>query len=113
VNCLAHNGSEAGAACHHLQFIVEDISAAVDEGICRSIAQSTGFEREELIDEVARRHVQHVIKSIREQSSTIRELELAGRIQIVGAMYDVRSGRVEFDVHDRLTIPSGTAPQVA
>jgi carbonic anhydrase/SulP family sulfate permease len=110
VNCLAHNGSEAGAACHHLQFIVEDISASVDETVCRNIAQSTGAMREELIDDVARRHVQHVIESIREQSSVLRELEHAGKIQMVGAMYDIRSGRVEFSSHERLrATPSADA----
>jgi carbonic anhydrase len=96
VNCLAHAGSEAGAACHHLQFIVEDISASVDEADCRNVSLSTGAMREELIDNVARRHVRHAIDSIREQSSVLRDLEKSDRIQLVGAMYDVRSGRVEF-----------------
>ena len=104
VNCLANAGSAAGAACHHLQFIVEDISASVDDTVCRNIAQSTGAMREVLIDDVARRHVQHVIESIREQSPVLRELEQAGAIQMVGAMYDVRSGRVEFNAHERLRV---------
>jgi carbonic anhydrase len=102
VNCLAQNGSEAGASCLHLQFIVEDISASVDESVCRNVVQATGQSREEIIDNVARRHVRHVIKCIREQSPVLRELEQSGRIQIVGGMYDVRSGRVEFATHEQL-----------
>jgi len=97
VNCIALDGSEAGAACHHLQFIVEDISPSVDEATSRSIVQASGTQREELIDAVARRHVRHVLDAIREQSPVLRDLEQSGQIQLVGAMYDVRSGSVKFE----------------
>jgi carbonic anhydrase len=112
VNCLANAGSAAGASCHHLQFIVEDISASVDDTVCRNIALSTGAMREELIDDVARRHVQHVIESIRDQSPVLRELEQSGAIQLIGAMYDVRSGRVEFNLHDHLRHATSADPQL-
>jgi len=91
---------------------VEDISASVDETVARNLAQSTGPQREQLIDDVARRHVQWVIENIRQQSSVLRELEQAGKIQLVGAMYDIQSGRVEFNVHERRKISSSADPQL-
>ena len=98
VNCLAMNGSKAGEACKHLQFIVEDVSPAVDEQVRRKIAEASPFERERQIDEVARRHVELVIEAIREQSPILRELENQGQIRIIGGMYDVRSGTVDMSI---------------
>ncbi len=98
VNCLTMNGSKAGEACKHLQFIVDDVSPAVDDQVRRKIAEASPFERERLIDEVARRHVELVIAAIREQSPILRELESQGRISMIGGMYDVRSGMVDMSI---------------
>ena len=46
-----------------------------------------------LVDEL---NVRDTIDSIREKSPILREMEKQGRIQIVGAMYDMDSGRVDF-----------------
>ena len=64
----------------------------------RKIAEASPFERERLIDEVARRHVELVIAAIREQSPILRELESQGRISMIGGMYDVRSGMVDMSI---------------
>ncbi len=48
------------------------------------------------VDEVARKNVALAVESIREHSPVLRELEDSGAIEIVGAMYDVETGEVEF-----------------
>jgi carbonic anhydrase len=48
------------------------------------------------VDEVATHNVKHTIGVIRRDSRTLRELERAQRIAIVGALYDIRTGRVAF-----------------
>lgn len=48
------------------------------------------------VDEVARRHVLRTIDVISTESGTIAALLRSGEVQIVGAMYDVRNGKVEF-----------------
>ncbi len=48
------------------------------------------------IDEVAEHNVRHSIERIRKESTLLKEMEIAGRILIRGAMYDVATGKVRF-----------------
>lgn len=48
------------------------------------------------VNEVARQNVLQTIENIKAQSETIAELEANGDIKIVGAMYNVQSGEVDF-----------------
>ena len=48
------------------------------------------------VDAVARTNVLREVAQIRAQSEILRELEEAGKIKIVGSMYDLKSGAVEF-----------------
>jgi carbonic anhydrase len=109
VKALSLEASPAASACRHLQFIVEDISLAVDDDVRRRMPTVSPEERESIFDAVARSHVLNVIASIREQSQVLRELELAGRIRIVGAMYDVRSGQVEFEIERSVRASASSA----
>lgn len=45
---------------------------------------------------VARRNVSRVVERMREQSQTLDGLVRKGRIAIVGAMYDVVTGKIKF-----------------
>lgn len=48
------------------------------------------------VDAVARTHVRHTVQVIREQSRVLAKLENEGRIRIVGSMYHLAGGRLEF-----------------
>jgi len=48
------------------------------------------------VDAVARRNVELTIENIRKGSSVLIELQAKGAIKIVGAMYDIASGKVDF-----------------
>ncbi len=48
------------------------------------------------VDAVARTNVSLVLAEIRRRSPILEELEEKGSIQIVGAMYDLATGAVEF-----------------
>jgi carbonic anhydrase len=48
------------------------------------------------VDAVARRNVELTMESIRTGSTVLAELQTKGSIKIVGAMYDIASGRVDF-----------------
>jgi len=48
------------------------------------------------VDAVARKNAELTVGNVREQSKVMADLEQAGRLRIVGAMYDVSSGAVEF-----------------
>jgi carbonic anhydrase len=48
------------------------------------------------LDDVARKNVIPAVRTIPHESETIRRLLDAKQIAIVGAMYDVASGEIEF-----------------
>ncbi|HVJ66795.1 MAG TPA: carbonic anhydrase, partial [Caulifigura sp.] len=80
----------------HVQYIVDTIAPSIDETTRQAVRATNGDERQGLIDGVAQRHVSRMIESIREESPVLNTLERQGRIAIVGAMYDVRTGAVAF-----------------
>src|SRR6478735_1145492 len=53
-------------------------------------------KNDKFVDAVMRENVKLVIKNIREQSEIIHHLEEKGKIMIVGAAYDVETGKVTF-----------------
>ena len=50
----------------------------------------------EFVNDVSKKNVELTIQDIREKSPVLAEMLNAGEIDIVGAMYDVKSGKVEF-----------------
>ena len=48
------------------------------------------------VDAVGRKNVSLTIANIREKSSVLRDLESGGSIKIVGSMYNLETGAVEF-----------------
>ncbi len=48
------------------------------------------------VDEVAAEHVRKTIRDIRTKSPELKRVEDAGKVKIVGAMYDIGVGRVTF-----------------
>jgi carbonic anhydrase len=48
------------------------------------------------VDAVAQSNVRHTIDVIRGNSSILADLEKKGTIRIVGAMYDLNNGKVNF-----------------
>ena len=91
-------GKTAAAAtgCQHLDHVVADIQQSVEPSACRAVEHLPAAERESFADGVARRNVARVVKQVRQESETLDRLGREGRIAIVGAMYDVATGEIEF-----------------
>ena len=62
----------------------------------QKIEQLTKAEKETLVNGVARRNVLRILAEMRRQSGTLDRLVQEGRIAIVGAMYNVGDGTIEF-----------------
>lgn len=82
--------------CQHLEPIVNDIQQSIDGVTCRRVGLATPDEKAALINEVTRRNVEREITRILDQSETIRRLVEAERVAVVGALYDVTTGEIEF-----------------
>lgn len=82
--------------------LLERIEPAVE-----AIRKEEGPEpTDEHINHCVSLNVQHVCARIREESEILRDLEDRHEIAIVGAVYDVATGRVDFNV---IPHPYGTS----
>jgi carbonic anhydrase len=58
--------------------------------------QDRSSKNTQFVEKVADANVRQNVQLIRERSPILREMEQKGEIKIVGAMYDVASGRVQW-----------------
>ena len=94
-SCGAIKGACDKAELGNLTQMLEKIMPAVDaihtpEGADRSSANAA------FVDAVAAKNVEFTLAKIRENSSVLNEMLEANEIEIIGAMYDVASGKVSF-----------------
>ncbi len=80
--------------CEHLQAIVDEIAPSVQHS--EQLSFLKGVERDAFINLIAKRNVQHTVQQVVSRSTVIRQSLQEGRIKIVGAMYDVTSGEIQF-----------------
>ena len=92
--CGAVNGACKGVELGHLSGLLHKIEPAV-EAVRRLSADKTD-DSPEFVQKVTEMNVQNTVTAIRERSSILRELEEEGRIMIVGAIYSVERGVVDF-----------------
>lgn len=102
--CSTQNAAEA-TGCQHLDTIVDEIQQSLDEHSCRRIQQAVPEEKEAFVDSISRQNVLRVVREIVDQSSTIQRLVDEGRIAVVGAMYDVSTGKIDFLTEDAIGLP--------
>lgn len=95
---LARSGRSAAEAtgCGHIDFIVEDVQRSIDAPVCRGGEPLPAAERAAVVDGVARRNVQRAVETLLTESHSLAALVREGRVLVVGAMYDVATGGIEF-----------------
>lgn len=93
--CNPQNVSQV-TGCQHLGRVVDDIQKSIDMETCRRIPEMSPTARQEYVDSVARKNVQTSMQTILSSSSTLKQLVQEGKIGVVGAMYDVSTGQIEF-----------------
>jgi MFS superfamily sulfate permease-like transporter len=95
---LFETGDTASKAtgCEHLDALVNEIQKSIVPGTKPHGDWVTKETKLIYVDDVAKRNVARTIAYIRSASRTLRELEAAGKIAIVGSMYDIKTGRVSY-----------------
>jgi len=81
--------------CKHLDAVVSEVQKCIDPVTCDAHDASCEEDHAAYVNEVARRNVERTIALIRRDSETLDALVRAGQIDIVGGIYDVRTGLVE------------------
>ena len=82
--------------CEHLNDIVAEITRSIDQRQCKLAVTASESEKRAFVDDVSRLNVMRVVQQLRQQSRSLENLVREGTIAIVGAMYNVASGEVEF-----------------
>jgi carbonic anhydrase len=96
--CSAETAVQA-TGCQHLEPIVHVIQQSVDPLTCQRLEQLSAAEKETFINAVARGNVSRVTEMIFGQSEMLNHLHQEGRVAIIGAIYDVVTGNIEFLPH--------------
>lgn len=92
----SNQDAKVATGCEHLQSIVDEISPSVTELLTRPLSELSPAEVETLVDEVALHNVKRTVNEVISRSSVIREAVESGQARVVGAVYDVKSGGIEF-----------------
>jgi carbonic anhydrase/SulP family sulfate permease len=93
--CTATTAAEA-TGCQHLDHVVRDIQRSIEPEVCREVEFLSPAEKQSFVDAVARRNVRRAVEEMLGQSETLADLVRQGRVLVVGAMYDVATGDIEF-----------------
>ena len=93
--CSPETASQA-TGCQHLDRVVQEIQKSIDLETCERVSHLSAEEKQSYIDMVSRRNVLSSIQLIVKQSDTLSKLIREGRIAIVGGMYDIATGEIEF-----------------
>ena len=85
--------------CEHLDAIVGEIQKAIEPARLPGHQPWPAAERERIVDGVARSNVRRTMQHVRSSSRVLNSLVEGGKIAIVGGLYDVRTGVVDFFSH--------------
>jgi len=95
-SCGAVKGACDGVRLGHLTQMLEKLRPAVEAVPEPGDPAERTSHNPEFVQAVAEANVRGTVDHILAESEVLRELREAGAIDVVGAMYDVASGRVEF-----------------
>ena len=85
------------SACHGVKLgNITNMLAKINPAIEKVKEKFDDITTKEAMSLVGEENVLNSMKEIREKSPILRELEQSGRIKIIGGMYDIETGKVEF-----------------
>jgi carbonic anhydrase len=90
-SCGAIKGACAGVKLGRLTGLLRKVQPSVE--LARQVGELTD---DELVQRVADANVERVVSEVQERSPTLKSMIRGGEVGIVGGMYSVNSGSVEF-----------------
>ncbi len=94
--CGAIKGACDHARLGNLTALINKLEPAVEAVDSPAEADLRNSSNSDFVNAVAAKNVLMTIDNIRSQSSILKEMEADGAIQIVGGMYDIATGNVNF-----------------
>ncbi len=100
VNLLANNDDiQSSTGCPHLPAIIDELKDCVDETQLHEFIGAEPDQKDRIVADVARCNVAHTVDEIVKRSEPIREAVRSGKVMVVGSLYDVVTGEIEFLTH--------------
>jgi carbonic anhydrase len=101
--------TEQATGCQHLEPIIHEIQMAMDQKSFPVLHELPEKEKADFVNSVARQNVLHTVERILSESRTISRLVREGRINVIGAIYDIVTGRIEFFTEEAAAVRSAAA----
>lgn len=97
VQLVADNKNAAEVTgCEHLHTIVDEIAPSINKDQVEGYKNANASEQESVVDEVAKLNVLRTVNAIIQRSQAIKRAVDNGSVLVVGAIYDVKTGKIEF-----------------
>lgn len=96
VNSAGPVSELAQAGCTNLEGVLKNITQTIDSQEAVSFSNMNSQDRQAYLKQLARRNVQRSVKQLQEQSPALKGLIQAGKLLVIGAVFDVHTNRVEF-----------------
>ena len=82
--------------CDHLDELVGIIQGSIDPSQLKDFSNWADDKKKAFVDDVARKNVLNTMNYIREKSRILDRLVREDKVMMVGAIYDVKTGKVDF-----------------
>lgn len=96
VKVAAGVATTEATGCQHIDQVVDAIRPSIDPDTIQSFGQLSAADQEAVVNAVTVRNVSHTWAEVLRQSRTIAGLVAEGKLMVVGAVYDVSTGRMTF-----------------
>ena len=93
--CSNKNAAEV-TGCVNLEPLIKEIQQSVDQQACKNFGDWNVLDKTSFYNDVAYKNVLRTMSMIRQRSSTLDDLLNQKKITMVGAMYDITTGKVSF-----------------
>ena len=93
---VAGKTAAEATGCDHLDELVGIIQGSIDPSQVKDFANWADEKKKAFVDEVARKNVLNTMNYIREKSRILDRLIREDKVMMVGAVYDVHTGKVNF-----------------
>jgi len=93
---VAGKTAAEATGCDHLDELVGIIQGSIDPSQLKDFSDWADDKKRAFVDEIARKNVLNTMSYIREKSRILEKLIRDNKVMMVGAVYDVQTGRVQF-----------------
>jgi carbonic anhydrase len=88
--------AEEATGCQHLQPIIQELQKAIDSSFLPILPEASFDVKTSIVEAVAIRNVELCVDKILRESRTIRRLADEGKVAVVGGIFDIMTGKINF-----------------